>query len=78
MLSSAVAKKKPRRRLPKAIPLPALRPVLKPIIEPVVVRLDKHEDLLHEVKAALDVQFQRIAALQAQMDHLLAKLSHRS
>ena len=71
-----MAKKK--SRLPIAVPVRVLKPVLKPIIEPVVVRLDKHEELLHGVKAALDVQFQRIAALQAQMDHLIATIRNRS
>ena len=77
VLRCAVAKKKVRRA-PAAVPLPALRPALKPIIEPVVERLDRHENLLLEVKGALDVQFQRIAALQAQIDHLLASLRNRS
>ena len=66
------------RRGLKAIPVPILKPVLKPIlkpmIEPVVMRLDRHEDLLLQMKTTLDVQFQRIAALQAQMDHLLATI----
>ena len=77
MLSSAMAKKTLRRGL-KAIPIPVLKPVLKPIIEPVVLRLDRHEDLLLQMKTTLDVQFQRIAALQAQMDHLLATIRGRS
>lgn len=66
------------RRPPKSVPIRALTPVLKPIIQPVVVRLDKHEELLLEMKAALDVQFQRIAAMQAQMDHLLASVRSRA
>ena len=31
-----------------------------------------HEDLLQDVKATLDIQFRRIAAIQAQLDLLLA------
>ena len=77
MLFSAVAKKK-FDRVTKVVPVPALKPVLKPIIEPVVERLDRHENLLHELKNSLDVQFQRIAALQAQMDHLVASIRNRS
>ena len=81
MLPSAVAKKG-SRRVVKVIPIlalkPALKPVIKPLIEPVVLRLDKHEDLLFELKTALDVQFRRIAAMQAQMDHLIATLRNRS
>jgi hypothetical protein len=81
VLSSAVAKKK-RSRLPVTVPVrvlkPVLKPIIEPIIEPVVIRLDKHEELLLEVKSALNVQFTRIAALQAQMDHLLATLRNRS
>lgn len=80
MLSSVVAKKKPRRPGGTAIPalIPALKPALKPIIEPVVERLDRHETLLAEVKKTLDVQFRRIAAIQAQMDRLLAALRTHS
>ena len=49
--------------------IPAL---VNPIVEPVVDRLDRHEELLLELKSALDVQFRRIAAIQAQLDQLLA------
>ena len=79
VLSSAVAKKKARLRIgtvPVVVVRPGhLKPALKPIVEPMVAKLDRHETLLLEMKAALDVQFQRIAALQAQIDHLLARLS---
>ena len=77
VLLSAAAKK-PVRRRPVVVPIPALKPALQPIIEPVVSRLDRHEELLSEVKATLDVQFRRIAAIQAQLDHLLASLRNRS
>jgi hypothetical protein len=69
--------KKPVRRRP-TMAVPSLKPVLKPLIEPVVVRLDNHEALLLEMKSTLDVQFQRIAAIQAQLDHLLASIRNRS
>jgi hypothetical protein len=71
----ALAKK--TSRLPVAIPVHALKPVLQPIIKPVVERLDKHEELLVAMKGTLDVQFRRIAAMQAQLDHLIAALSKR-
>ena len=44
------------------------------MIEPVVRRLDKHETLLIDMKKVLDVQFHRIATMQAQLDQLLATL----
>jgi len=67
-----------RPKPPQTI-LAALKPlipaVVKPVVEPVVDRLDRHEELLLSLKASLDVQFQRIAAIQAQIDTLL--LEHR-
>jgi hypothetical protein len=51
-----------------------LRPLLKPAVEPVIERLDRHEKLLAEVKAALDVQFKRTAEIQARLDILIAVL----
>jgi hypothetical protein len=35
------------------------------------------EDTCSEMKRTLDVQFQRIAAIQAQLDHIAARLSER-
>ena len=65
---------RPRPRVPKAV-VAALKPLIPvvaaPLVEPVVERLDRHEELLLELKASLDVQFQRIAAIQAQIDTLL-------
>jgi hypothetical protein len=70
-----------RAAKPPAIPVQALAPVLKPLIEPVVEsvlsRLDRVEKLLEELKTAADVQFKRSAAMQAQIDHLVALLSKR-
>ena len=67
---------RPRPR-PDNTVLAALKPlipvVVRPVVEPVVERLDRHEELLLELKASLDVQFQRIAAIQAQIDTLLAE-----
>jgi hypothetical protein len=54
---------------------PAIRPRLKPVIAPVLDRLDRNERLLMELKHGLDIQFQRTAAIQAQLDLLLARLS---
>ena len=69
---------RPARRKPALVVLPdVIKPIIpilvKPIVKPVIERLDSHEKLLHEVKAALDIQFKRIAAIQAQLDHLVAK-----
>jgi len=71
--------KRSRDKVPKAA-LAALKPLLKPllptviapVVEPVVQRLDRHEELLLSLQASLDVQFQRIAAMQAQLDMLIA------
>lgn len=67
-------KHRPRAQTPKSI-VAALKPlipaVVAPVVEPVVERLDRHEELLLSLKAALEVQFQRIAAMQAQLDALL-------
>ena len=69
----------PKRQARPALPIHALAPVLKPLIEPVVepvlTRLDRVEKHLEEVKTALDVQFKRTAAIQAQLDHLITTLS---
>jgi hypothetical protein len=35
------------------------------------------ENICAEMKRSLDVQFQRIAALQAQLDHFIARLNAR-
>ena len=56
---------------------PVIKPLLEPVVEPVLTRLDRHEKLLEEVKTALDVQFKRTAAIQAQLDQLAATLSRR-
>ena len=59
------------------VPLAKLRPLLKPVVEPVIVRLDRTEKLILEMKAALDLQFTRTAQIQAQLDILVARLSTR-
>jgi hypothetical protein len=64
------------RRKPAPSLLRAIKPlipvVVKPVVETVVSRLERHEQLLEDLKAALAVQFQRIAAMQAQLDQLVA------
>ena len=54
---------------------PVIKPLLRPLVKPVLTRLDRHEQLLEELKAALEVQFKRTAAIQARLDHLIATLS---
>jgi hypothetical protein len=56
---------------------PLIKPLLKPVVEPVIERLDRSEKLLRELKAALDIQFKRIAQIQAQLDILAASLDKR-
>ena len=66
-----------RKRAPLTIPLRQIRPVLKPVVQPVLTRLDRVERLLEDMRSALDVQFKRTAAIQAQVDQLVAALSKR-
>jgi hypothetical protein len=68
------SKKRTRAKAPRSI-VAALKPlipaVVKPVVKPVMQRLDRHEELLLALKASLDVQFQRIASIQAQLDALI-------
>lgn len=68
-----------KRRTIAAVPVeelvPVLKPALEPVIEPVVERLDKLEKTVLEIKEELDVQFKRTAAIQAQLDRLLAEIT---
>jgi len=78
--ADSVPPKRPPRAPPRPddiapIIKPLIKPLLKPVVEPVLSRLDRHEQLLEEVKAALDVQFKRTAAIQAQLDQLLAAIA---
>jgi hypothetical protein len=57
---------------------PALHPLIEPVVAPVLRRLDTHEEILLELKAALDIQFKRTAEIQAQLDRLLARLSEEA
>jgi hypothetical protein len=61
------------KRTPGVVPVEKLRPLLKPVVEPVIERLERTENLLIEMKAALDVQFKRTAEIQAQLDVLVAR-----
>ena len=54
---------------------PVIKPLVEPLVEPVLTRLDRHEQLLLEMKTALDVQFKRTAQIQAQLDQVVAGLS---
>ena len=56
-------------------PVKEILPLLKPVVQPVLSRLDRHEQLLEELKTALDLQFKRTAQIQAQLDQLLANFS---
>ena len=67
----------PKPRPPVIPELRAIKPLIKPIVEPVLQRLDRHEELLEELKAALDVQFKRTAEIQAQVDRLVAAITSR-
>ena len=69
-----MAAKRPARRSPRPSRSgpTALKPLLRPVIEPVLTRLDRLEALLEEMKGSMDVQFKRTAAIQAQLDQVLA------
>ncbi len=43
-----------------------------------MIRLDRHEKLLEDVKDALAIQFKRTAEIQAQLDLLLARLPKKN
>ena len=71
------AKRRPATPSPQNLPpllKPIVKPLLKPVVEPVLERLDRHEELLSEIKAALEIQFKRTAELQAQLDRITALL----
>lgn len=61
-----------------SISLARLKPLLKPVVEPVLTRLDRTERLLVEMKSALDIQFKRTAAIQAQLDRIAVRLKGRA
>ena len=47
--------------------------MVKPVVQPVLKRLDRHEELLTELRDALRVQFERIAQMQVQLDRIANK-----
>ena len=67
--------------MPSKRPAPSLqqiKPLIKPLmplVEPVLERLDRHEELLTELKQALEIQFKRTADVQAQLDKITSMLS---
>jgi hypothetical protein len=56
---------------PKKTPSTQLAPVVATVIRPVATRLNRIEDLLIEMRGALDFQLKRITALQRQIDILI-------
>ena len=54
------------------------KPLTKPLVGPVLSRLDAHEKLLQDLKAALDTQVDRTKSIQAQLDELLASVGRDS
>lgn len=64
-----------KRRPIAAVPVEELAPVLKPVLKPVVHRLDRLEKTVLEMREALEVQFKRTAAIQGQLDRLLAEIT---
>ena len=67
----------PKQRRAVSSGLRDIKPLVKPIVEPVITRLDRHEELLQDLKAALEVQFRRTAQIEAQLDQLLAAAKSR-
>ena len=76
-LRCRVAVKKSRRPTAPSVReiAPIIRPLLNPVVKPVLSRLDRHEELLRELKEALNIQFKRTAEIQAQLDQLIGALS---
>ena len=75
------AKRRPPTPSPQDLaPLlkPIVKPLLRPVVEPVLERLDRHEELLTDMKAALEIQFKRTAEVQAQLDRIASLLSEKS
>jgi hypothetical protein len=70
------ARVKPAKDLIQALK-PILPAVITPVVAPVMERLDRHEQLLLDVKRVLDVQFERIASMQAQLDLMIAERNRR-
>jgi hypothetical protein len=58
------------RKSPTLVLTPA---VIKPVVQPVLKRLDRHEELLTELRETLRVQFERIAQMQVQLDRIANK-----
>ena len=48
-------------------------PVVATVMQPVAMRLNRIEELLIEMRGALDVHLKRIAALQTQVDILIER-----
>lgn len=65
----------PKRSAAGAPSIRQIKPLIEPIVEPVLERLDRHEELLTELKEALDIQFKRTAEVQAQLDKITAMLA---
>ena len=49
--------------------------LIAPLVEPVLERLDRHEELLTELRRALKIQFKRTADMQAHLDEITAMLA---
>ena len=67
--------------MPSKRPAPSLqqiKPLVEPLVEPVLERLDRHEELLRELREALEIQFKRTAEVQAQLDRITAMLAKSS
>ena len=65
----------PAKRPARAAPAIQLKPLIQPLVKPVLERLDRHEELLTELRDALEVQFKRTAEVQAQLDRITAMLA---
>jgi uncharacterized coiled-coil protein SlyX len=52
-----------------------VKPASTPSLRPLLLRLDIQDKTLLEMKAALAIQFERIAQIQAQLDKVLKVIS---
>lgn len=68
---------KKRRQSRPAAALAEIAPLLKPVVAPVLSQLDRHAEMLEEIREAMQVQFKRTAQIQAQLDKLMASLAKK-
>ena len=67
-----------RRKSRPTTVLAEIAPLLQPVVAPVLSQLDRHAEMLEEIRQALQVQFKRTAQIQAQLDKLIATVAKKA